>query len=93
MTWLIVGGGALGSILAAHLSQAGEDVTVLARGARATLLRHAGIRLTGLQDFTVTARIAEDPRELSTADVLVLTVKTYDMESALERLPEAPALA
>ncbi len=86
MTWLIVGGGALGSILAAHLSQAGEDVTVLARGARATLLRQAGIRLTGLQDFTVTARIAEDPRELSTADVLVLTVKTYDMESALEPL-------
>ena len=86
MTWLIVGGGALGSILAAHLSQAGEDVTVLARGARATLLRHAGIRLTGLQDLTVTARIAEDPRALSTADVLVLTVKTYDMESALEPL-------
>ncbi len=49
MTWLIVGGGALGSILAAHLSQAGEDVTVLARGARATLLRDAGIRLTGLR--------------------------------------------
>jgi 2-dehydropantoate 2-reductase len=86
MTWLIVGGGALGSILAAHLSQAGEDVTVLARGARATLLRHAGIRLTGLQDLTVTARIAEDPRVLSAADVLVLTVKTYDMESALEPL-------
>jgi 2-dehydropantoate 2-reductase len=86
MRWFIVGAGALGSILAAHLSQAGEDVTVLARGARAKLLRHAGIRLTGLQDFTVTARIAEDPRELATADVLVLTVKTYDTESALEPL-------
>jgi 2-dehydropantoate 2-reductase len=86
MRWLIVGAGAMGSILAAHLSQAGEDVTVLARGARAKLLRHAGIRLTGLQDLTVTARIAEDPRDLATADVLVLTVKTYDTESALEPL-------
>ena len=41
MRWLIVGAGAMGSILAAHLSQAGEDVTVLARGSRAKLLRHA----------------------------------------------------
>jgi 2-dehydropantoate 2-reductase len=83
MQWLIVGAGALGSILGAHLSQAGEDVTLLARGARAKLLRNAGIRLTGLQDFTATVRIAEDPRELATADVLVLTVKTYDTLSAL----------
>jgi ketopantoate reductase len=36
-----------------------------------------------LQDVTATVRIAEDPRELATADVLVLTVKTYDMLSAL----------
>ena len=86
MKWLIVGAGALGSILAAHLSQAGEDVTLFARGARAKLLHHAGIRLTGLQDLTVTARIAEDPRELATADVLILTVKTYDTASALEPL-------
>ena len=83
MQWLIVGAGALGSILGAHLSQAGEDVTLLARGARAELLRNAGIRLTGLQDFTASVRIAEDPRELATADVLVLTVKTYDTLSAL----------
>ncbi|HLF76112.1 MAG TPA: 2-dehydropantoate 2-reductase [Dehalococcoidia bacterium] len=86
MNWLIVGAGALGSILAAHLARAGEDVTLLARGARAGLLRGTGVRLTGLADLTVPVRIVEDPRELARADVLVLTVKTYDTDATLQSL-------
>ena len=86
MRWLIVGAGALGSVLAGHLVRAGEDVTLLTRGARAKLLRERGLTLTGLSSFTLPVRIIEDPTAVKSADVLVLTVKTYDTEAALAPL-------
>ena len=38
MKIVILGAGALGSVLGAHLTRAGEDVTLLARGQRAAYL-------------------------------------------------------
>ena len=37
MRFVILGAGALGSIIAGHLARAGEDVMVIARGDRARL--------------------------------------------------------
>ncbi len=45
MRILIYGAGVLGSLYAAWLQDSGQDVTVLARGTRATELREQGIRL------------------------------------------------
>ena len=73
---------ALGSILAGHLARAGEDVTLISRGARAHYLQHHGITITGLVDFTIPCAVVTDP-QLSHADVCIVTVKTYDMISAL----------
>ena len=36
MKIVILGAGALGSIIGGHLAQAGEEVTIIARGQRAT---------------------------------------------------------
>lgn len=91
MKWIIVGAGALGAILAAHLTRSGEDVQLLARGARAKLLRETGVRLSGLVDLTAQVPIIEDPAALKDADVLVLTVKTYDTETALAPLSRVKA--
>lgn len=79
----ILGAGALGSILAAHLARAGEDVALIARGERAKFLRERGVRLTGLKDFTQSVPIVTDPLEIKNAGVLIVTVKTYDTETAL----------
>jgi len=80
---VVLGAGALGSILAGHLARAGEDVTLIARGARANYLQHNGVTITGLVDFTIPCAVVTDPARLSHADVCVVTVKTYDMISAL----------
>ena len=40
--------------------------------------------VTGLADFTVCAPVTSRPQELQQADALLVTVKTYDMETALE---------
>ncbi len=83
MKVVVLGAGALGSILAGHLARAGEDVTLIARGARAHYLQHNGVTITGLVDFTIPCAVVTDPARLSHADVCVVTVKTYDMISAL----------
>jgi 2-dehydropantoate 2-reductase len=80
---VILGAGALGTVLGAHLARAGEDVTLLARGQRAAYLQEHGATITGLVDFTIPVRVVTDPSQIRDADVLIVTVKTYDMASAL----------
>ena len=83
MKIVILGAEALGTILGAHLTRAGEDVALLARGQRAAYLQEHGATITGLVDFTVPVRVITDPSQVHNADVLIVTVKTYDMEAAL----------
>jgi 2-dehydropantoate 2-reductase len=80
---VILGAGALGTVLGAHLARAGEDVTLLARGQRAAYLQEHGATITGLVDFTVPVRVVTEPQQVQKADVLMVTVKTYDMDAAL----------
>ncbi len=94
MRCVILGAGALGSILTAHLAQAGHDVVLIARGERLAYLRRHPLRIDGLVDLTVDvdARAAADiPRE---TDLFVNTVKTADSHAALASLGEClPAIA
>jgi 2-dehydropantoate 2-reductase len=80
---VILGAGALGTVLSAHLTRAGEEVTLIARGTRAAYLQEHGATITGLADFTVPVRVVTDPQQVHEADVLMVTVKTYDMDAAL----------
>ena len=83
MNITILGAGALGTVLGAHLAKAGEEVTLIARGNRAAHLQKHGATITGLADFTVPIHVVTDPNQVQKADVLIVTVKTYDMEAAL----------
>lgn len=89
MQFTIVGAGALGTILGAHLVEAGHDVTVLARGARAADVEARGLRVTGLATFAPRCRVLTDPADVARAGVLVYAVKTYHMEDALAGLANA----
>jgi 2-dehydropantoate 2-reductase len=86
MKIVVLGAGALGSIIGGHLVRAGEDVIFLARGQRAAFLQQHGIVVTGLADFTVPVTVTTHPHEVQAADVLLVTVKTYDTEAALASL-------
>jgi len=86
MKVVVVGAGALGSIVGAHLVLAGHEVVFVARGQRAAFLRQRGIVLTGLADFTVPVTVMTDPGAIQVADLLLVTVKTYDTEPALAGL-------
>jgi len=82
----ILGAGAIGSILAAHLARAGHSVVVLARGDRARAVERDGLRIKGLGDFSLPVQVITDPARLRAADVLIVATKTPGTEAALERL-------
>ncbi len=82
----ILGAGAIGSILAAHLARAGHPVIVIARGERARAVERDGLRITGLADFSVRVPVITDPGRLQAADTLIVAMKTPGTDAALERL-------
>ena len=82
----VLGAGAIGSILAAHLARAGHSVIVIARGDRARAVERDGLRIKGLADFSVPVQVVTDPIQLQAADTLIVAMKTHGTETALERL-------
>lgn len=87
----MLGAGGVGSVIGAHLVRAGEEVTFIARGQRAVFVQHQGITLTGRAHFTVPVTVTTHPHEVQEADVLMVTVKVYDMEAALTSISHLQA--
>jgi 2-dehydropantoate 2-reductase len=87
----IVGAGAVGSVIGAHLVRAGEEVIFLARGQRAAWIQQHGLRLTGRATFTVPVTVTTQPHAIQEADVLMVLVKAYDMDAALASLRHVQA--
>jgi 2-dehydropantoate 2-reductase len=82
----LLGAGAVGSILGAHLARAGHSVAMLARGHRAKQIQADGLRITGLVDFFVPVVTLCDPSQLRSAAVLIVATKTPGTAEALARL-------
>ena len=86
----VLGAGAIGSILGAHLARAGHRVVMLARGRRAEQIRTEGLRITGLADFAVSvptlAVPLTDSLALGSVGVLIVAMKTPGTAEALAGL-------
>ncbi len=82
----ILGAGALGTILGAHLAASGHQVGMLARGARAREIRAHGLRVRGLTTLALPVPVLEDPTDLEAAGVLIVTTKTSTTAAALAPL-------
>lgn len=84
--YAVLGAGAMGSIVAAHLARAGHAVAVLARGARAAQVRAAGLRIRGLAEFAQPVEVIDAPERLHGAEVLVVATKARGTAASLEPL-------
>jgi 2-dehydropantoate 2-reductase len=82
----IVGAGALGSILAAHLVRSGRSVVLLARGTRAKHVQEHGVRIQGQSDFSIPVPVLTDPSQLREAGTLIIATKTPGSEDTLAQL-------
>jgi len=82
----VLGAGAIGSILGAHLARAGYSVAMLARGRRAEQVREQGLKITGLAEFVTPVVTLTDPRQLRRARRLIVAMKTPGTAEALAGL-------
>ncbi|HEV2056288.1 MAG TPA: 2-dehydropantoate 2-reductase [Methylomirabilota bacterium] len=84
----IVGAGAIGSFLGAHLSRSGSEVAALARGATAAALRAHGFRLEQAGALvTAPVHVVEDTAGLGEQDLVVVAVKGPSLIHVAEKIP------
>ena len=84
----IMGSGGLGGYFGAKLVQGGAaDVHFVARGRHLEAMRGDGLRIEGPEPLHVTGLSAtDDPREIGHADEVMLCVKLWDTEAAIEQI-------
>jgi len=82
----ILGAGALGTILGAHLSRAGHEVAMIVRGERARVLQRQGLVLNGLSDIKSRPTVIDDPKKLRETGTLIIATKAIDSSIALDTL-------
>jgi len=85
----VLGAGAIGSIIGAHLARAGHRVAMLARGARAAHIERSGLTIRGLAELTTPVKTLRDPHELKSAGTLIVATKTPGTAASLEPLRSA----
>jgi 2-dehydropantoate 2-reductase len=92
MRFLIIGAGALGGYYGGMLLKGGADVTFLVRPRRAAQLAERGLATKSADGkFTTRVRTVQAEDVGGPYDVVFLTCKAYDLDSALDEF--MPALA
>jgi 2-dehydropantoate 2-reductase len=85
----VIGAGAIGGYVAFSLAQAGQDVTVIARGANLAAMRRQGLKLIRADgsEQTVAVAATDDYAATGVQDVVILAMKGQQVEAVLDRLP------
>ncbi|MBT3307116.1 MAG: 2-dehydropantoate 2-reductase [Alphaproteobacteria bacterium] len=88
----IYGAGAIGGYLGVQLSLAGQDVSLIARGAHLEAMKKNGLKLLidGEERVSHDCLCTDDPEEAGPQDYVIVTLKSHQAYDAAERL--APLL-
>ncbi len=93
MRMLVVGAGSTGGYFGGRLAQAGRDVTFLVRPARAAQLRKTGLEIVSPHgDVTLEPQLVTAAEIGGPFDVVLLTVKGFALDTALDDLAPAVGL-
>ncbi|MBI4379700.1 MAG: ketopantoate reductase family protein [candidate division NC10 bacterium] len=86
MRTVIVGAGGLGSVVGGYLAKAGYPVTLIARPAHVKAIRDSGLEIAAVDGRHLIREVqaTDNPKTVTAADLLILTVKTYDTDEALK---------
>jgi len=78
----VMGAGAIGCLAAGYLKDKGEEVTLVGRGSAVKAINEQGIAISGVRgNFLARVSIAETLNYIP--DLVILTTKTQDIDSAL----------
>ena len=76
----IYGAGAVGGLLAAWLSRAGHDVSVVARGKHLTAIKQHGLKVSSKDSVdTFNVKAENDPAKLGPQDYVIVAVKAQSL--------------
>jgi 2-dehydropantoate 2-reductase len=90
MKILVLGAGGVGGYFGGRLAQAGSDVTFLVRERRAMQLRSEGLVVqTPDGEFRVAAKAVQRAEIDAPSDLVLLTCKAYDLDSAIDTIRPA----
>lgn len=91
MRILVVGAGSTGGYFGGRLAEAGRDVTFLVRPGRAAQLRKTGLQIVSPNgNATLTPQLVTADGIAGSYDVVLVTVKAYSLDAALNDM--APAV-
>lgn len=86
----VFGAGGVGGYFGARLAVSGADVTFIARGRHLAAMRADGLRVLSQRGDVHLARVSatDDARVLANADLVMLAVKLWDTDAAVNTLQE-----
>jgi 2-dehydropantoate 2-reductase len=90
MRVLVMGAGAMGSVVGGLLAHAGHSVTLVGRAPHMTAIHHHGLHITGIWGQhhvrTLRATTALDGLVAGAFDLVLITVKSYDTAAAVAEI-------
>jgi 2-dehydropantoate 2-reductase len=83
----VYGAGAIGGLVGAKLARAGEEVSLIARGAHLEAMKAKGLKLLSEEgEFTVRPRCAANAAELGPQDYVVLALKAPAVAGIVDQM-------
>ena len=83
----VMGSGGLGGYFGARLQAGGADVHFVARGKHLQAMRSEGLAIEGPEPMHLAqVQATDDPREIGAVDLVMLCVKLWDTEAALQQI-------
>jgi 2-dehydropantoate 2-reductase len=89
MRFCVVGAGAIGGYIGAKLAVAGEDVTLIARGAHLEAIQKNGLKLIsdeGTEAVVNNLKATNDMREAGEQDVVLLALKAHGVPTVIKEM-------
>jgi 2-dehydropantoate 2-reductase len=92
MTVAVVGAGAIGGLLGAHIARSEQDVILVARGPHLAAMRSRGVTVRhGDDEFTAHPECTDDIQAISRSDIVFLTLKAHSLPAVAEAIGSALA--
>ena len=83
----VMGSGGLGGYFGARLARGGAEVHFIARGKHLQALRSEGLRIEGPEPMHIErVNATDEPAQVGPVDFVLLSVKLWDTEAALEQM-------
>jgi 2-dehydropantoate 2-reductase len=83
----IYGAGAIGGLIGAKLAQAGEDVTLIARGPHLAAIREQGLTVASkVETLTVKPYATDSPEKAGEQDFVIVALKANAVPGVAEQM-------